>query len=302
MDDDIRLGVVLPIGRAQWDGADPRELIAFAVRAEALGLDSVWVGDTLLRPIIDPLAMLAAAAAVTERVTLGTAAMLPAFRRPVHAAQEIASVDLLSGGRVTVTVGAGFPKRSEAEYAVSGVPWAGRFARLDETVALWRRLWTVEGPTSFHGEVLRFDHIPSGFPAYRPGGPPVWLGGATPAALDRVARHYDGWLPYPPDPADYAAGWERIGTDVTPALFVTVLVAEDAAAGRAKLEAYAKASYGMPLAVVETIQLFVTGSVETIRESLARFSAVRHLVCRIGALGLAEQREQLELLSALRPR
>jgi alkanesulfonate monooxygenase SsuD/methylene tetrahydromethanopterin reductase-like flavin-dependent oxidoreductase (luciferase family) len=302
MNDDIGLGVVLPTGRAQWDGAGARDLIAFAARAESLGYDSVWAGDTLLRPVIDPLTMLAAAAAVTDRVTLGTAAMLPALRRPVQAAQAIASLDLLSGGRVTVTVGAGFPKRSEAEYAASDVPWARRFERLDDTVALWRRLWTVDGPTSFHGEVLRYDHIPTGFPTARPGGPPVWLGGATPAALDRVARLYDGWLPYPPDPADYAAGRQRIGNDVTPALFATVLVADDAAAGRAELAAYAEASYRMPLEVVETIQLLVTGPLDTIRASLARYPDARHIVCRIGALGANRQREQLELLSALRSR
>jgi alkanesulfonate monooxygenase SsuD/methylene tetrahydromethanopterin reductase-like flavin-dependent oxidoreductase (luciferase family) len=303
MDDDIRLGVVLPTGKAQWGGSDPRELIAFARRAETLGLDSVWAADTLLRPVVEPIAMLSAAAAVTERVTLGTAAMLPALRRPVQAAQAIAALDLLSGGRAVVTVGAGFPRRSEAEYAASEVPWANRFARLDDTVALWRQLWTVDGPSSYHGKVLRFDHIPSGFPTVRPGGPPVWLGGATPAALDRVREFYDGWLPYPPDPADYTAGLERIGRkDVTPALFVTVLIADDVEVGRERLRAYAQASYRMPLEVVETIQLLVTGPVEHIVQVLGRYPDARHIVCRVGALGLDEQRQQLEMLGALRQR
>src|SRR2546430_2570799 len=84
-DDDIRLGVVLPTGKAQWGaGTDPRGLIEFAGRAEALGYASIWAGDTLLRPVIETFTMLSAAAAVTERVLLGTAALLPAFRRPVR--------------------------------------------------------------------------------------------------------------------------------------------------------------------------------------------------------------------------
>jgi alkanesulfonate monooxygenase SsuD/methylene tetrahydromethanopterin reductase-like flavin-dependent oxidoreductase (luciferase family) len=314
MTDDIRLGVVLPTGQAQQgDGTNPRALIEFAVRAETLGFDSVWAGDTLLRPIVETLTMLAAAAAVTERVTLGTAALLPALRRPVQAAQAIASLDLLSGGRVVVTVGAGFPRRSEAEYALSEVPWRGRFARLDETVALWRALWTGTGPGSFHGDVLHFDDIPQSTLPARPGGPPIWLGGASPAALVRTGRHYDGWLPYPPDPADYrtglaqvrdaAAGAGRNAAAVTPALFATVLITDDPAAGRQALDDYAQASYRMPLTVVETIQLLIAGPVEFVRAELDRYVAAgaRHIVCRIGALGLDAQLAQLDLIRTLYP-
>src|SRR5882757_810238 len=100
MDDDIRLGVLLPTGKAQWgEGTDPRKLLDFAIRAETLGFASLWANDSLLSPRIEALIMLAAVAPVTERVTLGTAALLPVLRRPVQAAQAIASLDLLSGGR-----------------------------------------------------------------------------------------------------------------------------------------------------------------------------------------------------------
>jgi alkanesulfonate monooxygenase SsuD/methylene tetrahydromethanopterin reductase-like flavin-dependent oxidoreductase (luciferase family) len=238
MDDDIRLGVLVPTGKAQWgEGPDPRELIDFAIRAESLGYDSLWVNDSLLTPRIEALTMLAAVAAVTERVTLGTAALLPVLRRPVQAAQALASIDLLSGGRLAVAVGAGVPGRfGRPMYDLSEVPWGGRFVRLDDTVALWRHLWTSQGTTSFHGDVLHFDEIPQATAPHRTGGPPVWLGGATPAALARTGRRYDGWLPYPPDPADYrtglaeirraAAGAGRAPEAITPALFVSVLIAE----------------------------------------------------------------------------
>jgi alkanesulfonate monooxygenase SsuD/methylene tetrahydromethanopterin reductase-like flavin-dependent oxidoreductase (luciferase family) len=218
MNGDLHLGVVLPTGKAQWgEGTDPRDLIDFAVRAERLGFDSLWAGDTLLCPVIETFTMLSAAAAVTERVTLGTAALLPALRRPVQSAQAIASLDLLSGGRLVLTVGAGFPGRSEAEYAAAEVPWRGRFARLDDTVALWRHLWTGICPTSYHGDVLHFDHIPEATLPARPGGPPIWLGGATPSALERTGRLYDGWLPYPPDPADYETGLAQVRRAATAA-------------------------------------------------------------------------------------
>jgi alkanesulfonate monooxygenase SsuD/methylene tetrahydromethanopterin reductase-like flavin-dependent oxidoreductase (luciferase family) len=315
MDDDIRFGVLLPIGKAQWGkGTDPRDLIGFAILAERLGYDSLWVNDSLLSPRIEALTMLAAAAPVTDRVTLGTAALLPVLRRPVQAAQTLASIDLLSGGRLTVAVGAGFPGRfGRPLHELSEVPWEHRFARLDETVALWRHLWTSAGATSFHGEFLRFDAIPPATPPYRTGGPPIWLGGASPAALARTGRLYDGWLPYPPDPADYRTGLARIrrtsadagrhADAVTPALFVVVLIADSVESGRRALEGYSKVNYGLALEELETIQALVTGPPEHVAARLGAYAnaGARHLVCRIGALDLRAQRDQLRRIADLIP-
>ncbi|MGW7209957.1 LLM class flavin-dependent oxidoreductase [Streptomyces sp. NPDC054837] len=152
----------------------------------------------------------------------------------------LASIDLLSGGRLTVTVGAGFPGRFGPPLCtLSELPWEQRFARPDETVALWRALW--DGADSFHGEILRFEDIPPTIKPSRAGGPPIRLGGATPAALARTSRMYDGWLPYPPDPADYASGLHhvrkaaadtgRAAENIT-ALFVTVRTDDDNDSGR----------------------------------------------------------------------
>ncbi|MFJ9153487.1 LLM class flavin-dependent oxidoreductase [Streptomyces sp. NPDC102270] len=148
-----------------------------------------------------------------------------------------------------MTVGAGFPGRfGRPLYTLSELPWERRFARLDETVALWRALW--DGADSFHGEILQFEDIPPTIKPSRAGGPPIWLGGATPAALARTGRMYDGWLPYPPDPADYASGLHhvrkaaadtgRVAEDITPALFVTVRIDDDNESGRRALDAYAR--------------------------------------------------------------
>ena len=307
------IGVLLPTGKAQWgaDG-DPRELVTLAVRAEQLGYSSLFVNDSLISPRIEALTMLAALAPATERVTLGTGALLPFLRRPIQAAQSLASIDLLSGGRLTVAVGAGFPGRfGQPFYTLSEVPWPRRFARLDETVALWRELW--RGATSFYGEILNFDNIPPATLPFRAAGPPIWLGGATPAALARTGRRYDGWLPYPPDPADYASGLRdihhaaaeagRSPDAITPALFVSVRIDRSLPSGRRALGDYAQVNYGMPLEELEKIQAVVTGTAADVTESLRRYAAAgaRHIVIRLGALGLHSQRDQLEQVAALIP-
>ena len=313
MDDDVTLGVLVPTGRAQWGaGTDPRELIEFGGHAERLGFGSVFVNDSLISPRIEALAMLSALAAVTRRVRLGTGALLPFLRRPVQAAQALASIDLLSAGRLTVAVGAGFPGRfGRPFYTLSDVPWERRFDRLDETVALWRQLWSHDGPSSFHGQILHLDDIPRATPPFRSGGPPLWLGGATPAAHARAGRLYDGWLPYPPDPADYERGLHAVreaaadagrnAAGLTPALFVTVRIDADATAGRTVLERYARAKYGLSLHDLEAIQAVVTGTREQVAERLTDYvtAGARHLVIRIGALDLASHRDQLEELTRL---
>jgi alkanesulfonate monooxygenase SsuD/methylene tetrahydromethanopterin reductase-like flavin-dependent oxidoreductase (luciferase family) len=313
--DDIELGVLIPIGQAQWGpGADPRELTDFAVRAEELGYSSLWVNDSLLTPRIEALTMLAAVAPLTSRVTLGTAALLPVLRRPVQAAQTLASIDLLSGGRLVLAVGAAFPGQfGVPQHVLSDVPWERRFTRLDETVALWRQLWASPGGGgSFEGSLLRFERLPPMTAPSRPGGPRVWLGGASESALRRTGRRYDGWLPYPPLADDYADGLAAVraaaaeaGRDaaaVTPALFVSVAVTDTVEAGRELLGTFARASYGMPLDQLERIQALAAGPPDVVAEKLRGYVAAgaRHLVVRIATTSLESQREQLKHIIELK--
>ena len=314
---DIDLGVLIPIGQAQWGaGTDPRALLDFAVRAEELGYSSLWVNDFLLTPRIEALTMLAAVAPLTSRVTLGTAALLPVLRRPVQAAQALASIDLLSGGRLVLTVGAAFPGPfGVPQHALSDVPWERRFTRLDETVALWRQLWAApEGGGSFQGELLRYDQLPPMTAPSRPGGPPVWLGGASESALRRTGRRYDGWMPYPPKTQSYADGLTAVraaataaGRDpaaITPALFVSVAVTDTVERGRDLLAAFAKASYGLPLEQLEQIQALAAGPADVVADQLRGYVAAgaRHLVVRIATTSLESQRDQLEQVIKLRER
>jgi alkanesulfonate monooxygenase SsuD/methylene tetrahydromethanopterin reductase-like flavin-dependent oxidoreductase (luciferase family) len=313
MDNDVQVGVLMPTGTAQLAGADPAELMDFAAAAQDLGFDSLWVNDSLLSARVEALTMLAALAPATDRLLLGTAALLPVLRRPVQAAQALASIHLLSGGRLVVAVGAGFPGRfGQPLYELSGVPWARRFARLDDTVALWRELWSGQNPASFRGQVLSLDQIPPAVLACPGGGPPVWLGGAAPAALDRTGRLYDGWLPYPPDPADYRAGLDRLRHSaaaagragaVTPALFVSVRITDAPDGGRQAMSDYAAANYGLSLEGLQAIQALVAGPAEHVAGQLARYldAGARHLVCRIAAADLPAQHQQLGRLAELLP-
>ncbi|MGW1743762.1 LLM class flavin-dependent oxidoreductase [Nocardia sp. NPDC001965] len=301
----MRYGLLLPAGQAQLDaGGSTQALVEIAVEAERLGFDSVWAGDSLVRARIEPLTLLTAVAQETEHITLGTAVLMPAYRHPVHAAVTLSSLDLLSEGRLVVGVGAGFPGFSEKELELVGVDFRTRFSRLDDTVALWRELWTGH-PQSFHGKILHYDWLPEVPEPAQPGGPPIWLGGITPAALRRTARLYDGWLPYPPDPADYATALATIGDTatrpVTPALFATLFVDDDAQRGAKALDDYCRATYRMPLESVAQIQVMMTGP--DVPAQLGRFveAGARHILLRIGAVDPATFAEQLVRIAEILP-
>ena len=299
----MKFGLLLPAGQAQLDaGGSPRALVGLAREAERLGFASIWAGDSLSRPRVEPLTLLTAIAQATERVTVGTAVLMPAHRNPVQTAMTLASLDLISEGRLVLGVGAGFPGFSEQEFALSGVAFRTRFSHLDDVVTLWRELWTGS-PDSFHGKVLHYDWLPGGVRPARPGGPPIWLGGATPAALRRVAERYDGWLPYPPDPADYASGLSaiRAATDraVTPALFLTVYLDSDPRRGRRVLEDYAQGTYNRPLAEMSGIQATVTGPATEIAAAVRRYAeaGAEHVMLRVGSLEPGAVERQLPLLA-----
>ncbi len=300
-----------PLAAEPWAGADLRRLLDFARAVDDLGFDSLWANDSLVRPRIEALTFLSAAAAVTDRITLGTAALQPVLRRPVQTAQVLASIDRLSGGRLAVAVGAGFPGLAVGEYAASEVPWGRRFARLDDTVALWRQLWNTKEPSSFHGAVLHLDDIPAGITPFDESGPPIWLAADTPGARARAGRLYDGWLPYPPTPQRYSSGLTEVraaaqgagrGADaVTPALFVTVLITEDADGGRAALDHFVTQTYGFGIDAVEQIQAFASGTTDAVTARLASYidAGARQLVCRIAVLGPDGFVEQLRQLRSV---
>ncbi len=313
--DDIELGVLIPVGQAQWGGERTRASCwTSQCGPRNSGYSSLWVNDFLLTPRIEALTMLAAVAPLTSRVTLGTAALLPVLRRPVQAAQTLASIDLLSGGRLVLTVGAAFPGRfGEPQHALSDVPWERRFTRLDETVALWRQLWALPGGGSFHGELLRFERAAAHDRAVPPRRAAGLAGRGVGVALRRTGRHYDGWLPYPPVAGRVrrragrgtrrrCRGWPRRGRRDTRAIRVRSGDGHRRAGAASCSATFAEASYGMPLDQLEQIQALAAGPPDVVAEKLRGYVAAgaRHLVVRIATTSLESQREQLEEIIKLK--
>jgi len=194
----MRIGLGAPVSGA-W--ATPDNLGRFAVRAEELGYDSLWTFQRLLvgaehelppvyRSVLDPMLALAYAAALTTRIRLGVAVVNMPFVSPVVLAKQATTLDVLSGGRLDLGLGNGW---YEPEFAATGASSARRAARAVEYVRVLRTLWTDE-VASFDGE---FYTVPPSRMVPRPvqpGGPPILLGGAVPAALARAGRLGAGWL------------------------------------------------------------------------------------------------------------
>jgi len=195
------LGFGLPVSGA-W--ATPAAMVTVARRAEHLGWHSLWTFQRMLVPVgvaLGPLAPsyaavhdavvpLAHVAAVTSRVRLGTATVCAPFTPPALLAKAFASLDVVSGGRLTVGVGMGWVPE---EHVAAGVPMAQRGARFEEYLRCLVALWTQD-PVRFDGVFYRVP--PSRFaprPVQRPH-PPVLVGGAAPAALRRAGRLAQGWI------------------------------------------------------------------------------------------------------------
>jgi probable F420-dependent oxidoreductase len=188
---------------------DSGDWLGTAELAEALGYDSVWVGDHLLwyTPSPDPVAILGAIAARTQRVRLGTAVMLAALRPPVAVAKQAATLDHLSGGRFILGVGAGGENPLEFENA--GIDVRERGGRLDETLFILRALWT-QPTVDFEGRFYRLRQARFDLPPLTPGGPPIWVGGRAPGALRRAGTLGDGWLAFVVTPDRFRDSWERV--------------------------------------------------------------------------------------------
>ncbi|HEX6210756.1 MAG TPA: LLM class F420-dependent oxidoreductase [Methylomirabilota bacterium] len=185
-----------------WGVEDVHALVDLASRAEALGVDSVWVHDHVFnvrhvleriggRPYYEPLTLLSFVAARTSRVRLGTSVLVLPYHNPVRLAKTAATLDVLSGGRLVLGVGVG---AIEQEMQAMGTPFKERGAFTDEAIAVMRALWTQERP-SFDGRYSQFAGMPfSPKPVQKPSIPLV-IGGVSRAAIRRAARLGDGWQP-----------------------------------------------------------------------------------------------------------
>ena len=258
-----KLGVLLPtrgilLRGAQPDNAD--RVFRMAERVEAAGLDSVWVGDSLVaKPRLEPLATLGALAARTSRVRLGTAVLLPALRHPVLMAQTMATVDLISGGRLVVGAGVGgaFNDEQRGEWAAAGVDPKRRATRFEEIVEIAKGLGEGEAH-SHEGRHFSLDSVTMIPAATQSRGIPWLLAthhrAGKPAQIERAARIGDGIIAISDTPDEYAeviaqvdAKAEEYGRDTLlreNVFYLTVNLDEDENAARADAEDWLMRYYG----------------------------------------------------------
>lgn len=192
-----------------WPAGDQgRELLwRFIDVCEQSEIDSVWFSERLSSPlpVLEPMTTMAAVATRTRRLKFGPSVLVAPFRSPVLMARELAMLDYLSSGRALPAVGIGV--ELEREFRAAGVPFKERGRRTDESIAIMRRCWS-EDEVTFGGEFWQLDRVtvlPR--PIQQPF--PLWIGGKSEAAMRRVGRLGDGWIPSFITPSDFGIGVER---------------------------------------------------------------------------------------------
>jgi probable F420-dependent oxidoreductase len=208
----MRFGIALP----HFSRLASREAVLTLGReAEALGYDSIWTTDHVLMAadqpepygtILEALVALAYVAAVTERIRLGTSVIVFPQREPVLLAKQATTLDVLSNGRLILGVGAGW---NEREFGFLGANFHDRGRRLDEYIRALRTLWSESDPR-FDGQFVHFGDVSFRPRAVQPGGPPIWLGGGSRAALRRAATLCDGWHATGTTVEQFAEGMQTI--------------------------------------------------------------------------------------------
>jgi F420-dependent oxidoreductase-like protein len=225
----MRFGLALPHYGYSFPDGGPLEwgrVVDYARRAEALGFDSVWVSDHFFADLsryggpdgpvgtVEPFTALAALATHTDRVRLGTLVASTSFRHPAHVAKMATTIDLLSGGRLDLGLGAGW---MEAEYRAFGYEFGSvgeRFDVLEEALEILTRLFGEAEPVDFVGPTIRLQEAYLHPRPAQAGGPPIWLGGkGGPRGLSLAARFAHGWNSvWRWTPEDYAAVSARLDT------------------------------------------------------------------------------------------
>jgi probable F420-dependent oxidoreductase len=206
-------------GLQKWFAGDFAPVTDIVRTAESRGVDVVSLTDHVVMgenvhaypygrfpapldfPWFEPLTVLATLAGVTQRIRLSSSILIAPLRSAVLLAKQLATLDVMSRGRLTVGLGVGWQKE---EYEASGIPWEGRYARFEEQLRVCRLLWN-EAPATFAGQTVRFEKIHAFPRPVQPGGVPIWMGlAASERNIGRMAQFADGWIPMEQDPVKLA--------------------------------------------------------------------------------------------------
>ena len=312
----------MKLGLSPLQGTESfEETIRECERAEAAGFDSVWLGEHHNNPVLypAPLLGLAAIAARTGRVSLGTGVLLLPLYHPMCVAEEGAMVDMISRGRLILGVGAGY---APEEFAAFGLSVRQRGSRLDEGAALLRRLWT-ETHVTHHGRYYRVEDATVGPRPVQQPAPPIWFGAWTAPAIERAARLGDAWLGGPSAALSELSSCvesyrrARAAMDREPgetAAFRYVFVAGTTgkafeSAGASFIQAYENMYFRWPHPVVKrppgelTIERLaenriILGDPETCIREISRFRealGLDHLICRFSVPGISREASMASL-------
>jgi len=262
-------------------------------RMESLAIDSLWTGGHVAAPRPQPEAMnrLCQLAAVSRRVRIGSSILLLPLYPPAIVAKQIADIDLVTGGRVTLGIGVGgeYPE----DFRACGVPINERGARTNEAIPLIRRLWTAEEVTHegrfFPMEKVKIHPAPA-----QPKGPPIVISGRKPPAWARAAKLGDGWMPYLYSPRAYTESVQAIrqmaadnGRDLSGfewMEFLFINVNDDREKARAETAAYLGATYGQDFNELVD-RLTASGTVEQVAGRVQAFldAGARHFIFAVTA-------------------
>ena len=183
----------------------PNYPVSFAIKCEAMGVDSMWAIDRVAYDNLEPLTVLAAAAGATQKIRLGTSVLLGNLRHPSHLAKIVGTLDFIANGRMTL--GLGFGSR-ESDYKAVEIPFAKRGSRAVEQVKLIKRLWTEENVTH-KGQFFNIENLSIGpRPIQRP--VPIWTGGSAEVALKRAGTWADGFICGSSAIPDFGQTWEKV--------------------------------------------------------------------------------------------
>lgn len=260
-----------------------------AIEAENLGFDSIWSTDhiSFVNPILEGLIALAHLSGCTKKITLGVGVLLLPLRHPSLVAKQFASLDFLSGGRTILGVGVG--GEGKKDFDAVEIPINQRGGRTNEAIEIVRKLWGGE-PVTFKGSFYSLNDIHiEPCPIQKPG-PPIWIGGRSPAALQRTSLMGDGWLAYPTSTRQVQKDWDTIrkGAEgagrsseaITFGQTLTIAVADSKEKGSEQIAKHLSARYGREYDPRRVSEFSISGPPDACMNQLEAYvkTGVRHFV------------------------
>ena len=308
----VQIGVLLPTRGVLFTNGGPPDLspiYRMAEYAEETGYHSIWVGDSVTaKPRLEALTIMGALAARTSHIHIGTAVLLAALRHPLVLAHAVASLDVLSTGRIILGVGAGRGGRDilSQEFENCGVPFVERGPRITELLAICRRLWT-ETPVSYDGDYYQLSDVALEPRPVQVGGPPLWVSSnKVKQGLRRVGTLGDAWITNVTTLNVYRECWEQIVVAAESAerdpetihqcLYLTVNVHPDGDKARRDGSQFLENYYKKPAASVAEDLVTQFGSPAEVLERINGYVnlGVRTVIIRFAS---PDQMDQLEICS-----